>query len=125
MLLWIDSPENDRMLIEEIKRNYASVKINFQLSYKEAQKFLNENADDIRQREIFVTICRAYYGSESKSFTDIVRLFQRLAIGRRPIAVYTMSTIALLQKTPNLPEEIKVFESPEDLFDFISGYLSK
>ncbi|CAF1434906.1 unnamed protein product, partial [Rotaria sordida] len=119
MLLWIDSPKNDPQLTEAVQTNYPSLKINFQPTYQDARKYLNDNAYDIRKREIFITICRAYYTKESKCFTDVVQLFRDLGIGNRPIAVYTLSKIVLLEKTPDLPTGIEVYDNPDELFTFI------
>ncbi|CAF1177071.1 unnamed protein product [Rotaria magnacalcarata] len=123
MILWIDSPYNDLELTKKIEENHEIVEINFQQTYKEAENYLKVNLRQIRGRPAFITICRGFYRKDEKNYTDIAHLFDELNLGEFPLAVYTGSVTALLEKISNHPERVKIFDQPSALYGFINDCL--
>jgi hypothetical protein len=124
MLLWIDSADNDRKTTDEIRKNHPTLEINFISTYKDAAKYLEENLDEIQQRQNFVAICRGYYASESKSFTDVAQLFEHCTRGTVPLGVYTKNRTKLLERTPNPPPEVEIIETGKALLAFVNRHLN-
>ncbi len=124
MLLWIDSVDNDPKTTNEIRKNHPTLEINFIATYKDAEKYFNENLNEIQQREKFIVICRGYYALESKSFTDVARLFQKCNAGLFHLGVYTKSRKSLLEKEPNPPQDVEIIEIRSDLLAFVNRHLN-
>ncbi|CAM4873930.1 unnamed protein product [Rotaria socialis] len=123
MLLWIDSSDNDRKLKKEIEKNHPTLEIKFKPTYKEAEEYLTANLRDIQGRDRVITVCRGFYSTEEKSYTDIAQLFDTLNLGELPMAVYTRSVTMLLERTPNHPKRVEIFDKQSALLAFINRYL--
>jgi hypothetical protein len=80
---------------------------------------------DIEAREKFIVLCRGYYHNESKDFLDVAQLFENLNLGTIPIGVYTGSRKDLLQKAPNPPKRLVIFDRKYDLLAFVYSHLNK
>jgi hypothetical protein len=124
MLLWIDSVDNDPKTTNEIRKNHPTLEIHFISTYKDAEQYINQHLDEIQQRQKFIIICRGYYASESKSFTDIAGLIQNCNPGTVHLGVYTKSRTSLLEKTPNPPEKVEIFDTRANLHAFVNRHLS-
>jgi hypothetical protein len=124
MLLWIDSSDHDQKATEEIRKNHSTLEINFVPTYHDAEIYLNGNLQEIGKRKKFIVICRSYYQPESKSFTDVAQLFQKCTPGVVPLAVYTRSRTSVLERTPNPPQGVEIFDTRKDLLAFIERHLN-
>lgn len=109
--------------MEQIKNNHPRLHIKFIPTYEEAANYLSENAREIQKREKAIVICRGYYPEVKRSFTDIVRIFNDQIVGELPMAVYTRSKTVLLEKNPNPPRNVEIFDKGHHLLDFINKNL--
>jgi len=125
MLLWIDSADHDQKATEEIRKNHSTLEINFVSTFHDAETYLNTNLHEIGERKKFIVICRSYYPPESKSFTDVAQLFQKCTPGIIPLAVYTRSRTSVLERTPNPPQGVEIFDTRKDLLAFIERHLNE
>ncbi|CAF1166191.1 unnamed protein product [Rotaria sordida] len=123
LLLWIDIPHNDPQTTKEIQESHPTLEIIFKRTYKEAEEYLNMNLREIQERKKFITICRGYYIQEKKGFTDVAKLFEDLNIVTRPLGVYTRCKIDLLERTPDPPKNVEIFDEQSDLLAFVNNYL--
>ncbi|CAF1416192.1 unnamed protein product [Rotaria magnacalcarata] len=123
MLLWIDSSDNDRKLKKEIEKNHPTLEIQFKPTYKEAEEYLTANLRDIQGRDTVIIVCRGFYSAEGRSYTDVAQLLDTLNLGELPMAVYTRSVTMLLERTPNHPKRVEIFDKQSALLAFINRYL--
>ncbi|CAF2073909.1 unnamed protein product [Rotaria magnacalcarata] len=123
MLLWVDSSDNDRKLKKEIEKNHPTLEIQFKPTYKEAEEYLTANLRDIQGRDTVIIVCRGFYSAEGRSYTDVAQLLDTLNLGELPMAVYTRSVTMLLERTPNHPKRVEIFDKQSALLAFINRYL--
>lgn len=124
LLLWIDSVENDKKVTDEIQKKYQKLELHFESTFHDAETYLNGNLHEIEDRKKFIVICRSYYPPELKGFTDVAQLFQKYTPGTVQLAVYTRSRASVLERTPNPPQWVEIFDTRKDLLDFIDRHLT-
>lgn len=120
LLIWFASSDNDRIVVEEIKRNQPTLEIKYIPSYEEAVKFLSQNTREIQRREKAIVICRGNYPKDRKRFTDFVRVITNQIRKELAIAVFTSNKTVLLERVPNPPENVEIFDTLNDLLYFIN-----
>jgi hypothetical protein len=125
MLLWIDSETNDPKTENELRKDYPELEISYLSTYKDAEMYLGRHSRDIEEREKFIIICRGYYASESKNYLDIAQLFSVCNSIRTYLGVYTRSRANLLEKAPNPPKGVEIFEKRGDLLAFVNRRLKE
>ena len=86
---------------------------------------MTTNGRDLEEYEKFIIICRGYYAPENKSCMDVARLFSVCYSPRTHLAVYTRKRADLKARTPDLPQNVEVFEKREEILAFIDKCLAQ
>lgn len=123
ILLWFDKSSHERKTTEKIKGNHPELEIKFLPTYTEAVEYLNQQAHDLKRRIKTIVIFRPYYKVEKKTFIDILQILNNAVLEELSMAVYTDSKKTLLEKTPDLPKNVEIFDKTNDLLDFVDKNL--
>jgi len=125
LLLWIDLETSDPKGASEIQQKYPELEIIFKTTYSAADIYFGQNAREIEQREKFIIICRGFYASESKSFLDVAQLFQVCNSAKTHLGVYTGNRANLLERNPNPPQGVEIFDKRHGLLAFVDRCLAR
>jgi hypothetical protein len=123
LLLWVDQEKNDPRLTNEIRQNHQGLEIEFKSTPTEADRYLQQNLRDIEGRNKVIVICRGYYESEKKNFVDLARILDKYNFRSVHLAVYTRDRAGLLERTPDVPRDVEIFNRRDDLLAFINRFL--
>ncbi|CAF1354649.1 unnamed protein product [Adineta steineri] len=123
LLWWIDCEEEVTRAVEQLWTNYPQLEIRFTPTFKEAQVYLKDHAEDIRLRRKKVVICRGRYFKESKNVMDVVHLLKEFSLDV-PLGVYTRDRVGLKKKLPNIPKHVHVFDKLQDPLSFVQEKLN-
>ena len=124
-IVWIDVPENNTRVVEEIRKNIPSVEIEFCRTFEDAKSLITRPERQMESRSKFIVICRGYFPSEQKGFKDVAQMLENLELQAVPIGVYTSNREHLLQKTPDPPSRVEIFDRPRELLTFVYHHLKK
>ena len=123
ILLWIDSETNDPTTAEQIRTKHSTLELRFLSTFKDAETYVDNFCREMEARESIIVICRGFYALENKGYLHVAELFRVSTSPTTHLAVYTRSRANLLEKAPNVPREVQIFEKRGDLLGFIDQYL--
>ncbi|UJR12018.1 hypothetical protein I4U23_016196 [Adineta vaga] len=124
LILWIDSADNDSIVVERLKTMYPQFQIEFTPTLNETRTYLDKNRKDIEQRSKFIVICRGHYSDESKNVLDVIKLLDEFNLSIS-LGVYTKDRLRLCQKITTIPNYVQVFDKREELIQFVVDELNK
>ncbi|CAF0735127.1 unnamed protein product [Adineta ricciae] len=124
-IIWIDVQENNTRVVEEIRKNIPSVEIEFCRTFEDAKTLITQQERQMESRSKFIVICRGYFPNEQKGFKDVAQMLENLELQAVPMGVYTSNREYLLQRTPDPPSRVEIFDRPRELLAFVYQHLKK
>ncbi|CAF1308828.1 unnamed protein product, partial [Adineta ricciae] len=124
LFLWIGTDDHHPTTVEQLLLMYPQLEIQFTETFNETRTYLNQNIEEIKQRQRVLVICSGQFSKEPKNIMDVMRLFCTVNF-KVSLVVDTQDRAQLKQKLPsNIPKYVQIFDEQEHMLLFITNELS-